>query len=96
MIVSYFSFMIWWQLNLTTITKNINKNIIAVFGFAATTTMNLAYWFFALSYLAISYTIEDIIKKKTKSTYYYHLNTLNIIVCLFNVIVPTVVWVFRV
>ena len=63
-------------------------------NFTIETTFNLAHWFFAFSYLALSYRMELTAKKLPADTYNCRLNTLNILVCLFNVILPAIVWIY--
>ncbi len=62
--------------------------------FTANTTFNLAFWFFAFSYLAISCRLELIAKKLPEDTHNYRLNTVNIVVCLINVAVSAIYWIY--
>jgi hypothetical protein len=62
--------------------------------FTFNTTLNLAHWVFAFSYLALSYQLELISKKMHENTHNCRLNTVNIIFCLVNVAIPAMVWVF--
>ncbi len=54
----------------------------------------MAHWFFAFSYLVLSYRIELTVKKLPKNNHNCWLNTVNIIVCLFNVALPAIVWIY--
>ena len=63
--------------------------------FTSFTTFDLAHWFFAFSYLVLSYRIELTAKKLPLDIYNCLLNTVNIIVCLFNVVVPAIVWIYN-
>jgi hypothetical protein len=62
-------------------------------GFTSNTTFNLAYWLFAFSYLALSYRMELTAKKLPEDTHNCRLNTVNILVCLLNVIVTVIYWI---
>jgi hypothetical protein len=62
--------------------------------FTTVTTFNLAHWVFAFSYLALSYRLELISKNLPENTHNCRLNTVNVIVCLFNVAMPAMFWVF--
>ena len=57
-------------------------------------TFNLAHWVFAFSYLVLSYRIELIKNNLPVETYSRQINTANILVCAFNVIVPVIAWLF--
>jgi hypothetical protein len=57
------------------------------------TTFNLAHWLFAFSYLALSYRMELTAKNLPADTHNCRLNTVNILVCLFNVIVTAIYWI---
>ena len=70
------------------------NNILQACDFTLNTTFNLAHWFFAFSYLVLSYRMELTAKKMPEDTHNCSLNTLNILVCLFNVIVPVIVWIY--
>ena len=63
-------------------------------NFTGNTTYNLAHWVFAFSYLALSYRLELISKGLPENTHNCRLNTVNAIVCLVNVAIPAMVWVF--
>ena len=65
-----------------------------VCNFIANTTFNLAHWIFAFSYLALSYRLELISKDLPENTHNCRLNTVNVIVCLVNVAITAMVWVF--
>ncbi len=64
--------------------------------FTSNTTFNLSHWFFAFSYLVLSYRLELRAKKMPEDTHNCLLNTVNIIVCLFNVAVSVIVWIYGV
>jgi hypothetical protein len=68
--------------------------MIQAFEFTSFTTFNLAHWFFAFSYMVLSYRIELTAKKLPADTYNCRLNTVNALVCLFNVVVPAIVWIY--
>ena len=55
----------------------------------------MAHWVFAFSYLALSYRLELISKDLPEDTHNRRLNTVNVIVCLFNVAIPAIYWVFN-
>ena len=63
-------------------------------NFTSATTFNLAHWVFAFSYLALSYRLELISKNLPEVTHNCRLNTVNVIVCLINVAIPAIYWVF--
>ncbi len=62
--------------------------------FTSNTSFNLAHWVFAFSYLALSYRLELISKGLPENTHNCRLNTVNAIVCLFNLAIPAMYWVF--
>ncbi len=64
--------------------------------FISLTTFNLAHWFFAFSYLVLSYEIEISKEKLPKETFRCLLNALNIVVCIFTLGVQAIIWVFAV
>ena len=68
--------------------------ILQACNFTANTTFNLAHWVFAFSYLALSYRLELISKNLPGDTHNCRLNTVNVIVCLVNVAIPAIEWVF--
>jgi hypothetical protein len=55
---------------------------------------NLAHWIFAFSYFTLSYRLELIAKGLPVDSHNFRLNLVNVIVCLFNVAVPAMVWIF--
>jgi hypothetical protein len=63
--------------------------------FTTNTTFNLAHWVFAFSYLALSYRLELISKSLPEDTHNCRLNTVNLVVCLVNVAIPAIYWVFN-
>ena len=71
----------------------VNKILGGCFFFADT-TFNLAHWFFAFSYLALSFRLELTSKALPGNTHNCSLNTVNITVCVFNVAIPAMVWGF--
>ena len=72
------------------------RQILNACNFTANTTFNLAHWVFAFSYLALSYRLELITKDLAENTHNRRLNTVNVIVCLVNVAVPAIYWVFEI
>ena len=62
--------------------------------FTFNTTFNLAHWVFAFSYLVLSYRLELISKDLAENTHNRRLNTVNVIVCLVNVAIQAMIWVF--
>ncbi len=70
------------------------KQILNACVFTSNTTFNLAHWIFAFSYLALSYRLELISKSLPEVTHNCRLNTVNVIVCLINVAIPAIYWVF--
>ena len=62
--------------------------------FTTKITFNLAHWIFAFSYLALSYRLELISKDLPENTHNRRLNTVNVIVCLVNVAIQAMIWVF--
>jgi hypothetical protein len=79
------------DLNLLKITSQIIQGCV----FIAFTTFNLAHWIFAFSYFALSYRLELIAKGLPEDTQNCRLNIANIIVCLFNLVIPAIVWLCR-
>ncbi len=73
---------------------NLSVQILQACNFTLNTTFNLAHWFFAFSYLVLSYRMEQTAKKLPADTHNCRLNTLNILFCLFSVIVPAIVWIY--
>ena len=71
------------------------NQILEACNFTLSTTFNLAHWVFAFSYLALSYRLELISKNLPEDTHNRRLNTVNVIVCLVNVAIPAMVWVFN-
>jgi hypothetical protein len=105
MIVSLISSIVAWQLCYTyndrLIKGGLNHYDLAVqilqaCFFTVNTTFNLAHWFFAFSYLILSYQMELTAKKLPADTQNCRLNTLNILFCLFNVIMPAINWIYTV
>jgi len=97
--------MLFYQLSYTYFDRDYNRDlnrpgfwvqIIYGFGFASLTTFYLAHWVFAFSYLALSYRVELVSKGMPEDTYNRRLNWLNAIVCLVNVAIPAIYWVFGV
>ncbi len=70
------------------------RQILQVCTFTGNTTFNLAHWIFAFSYLALSYRLELISKNLPQDTHNCRLNTVKVIVCLFNVVITAIYWVF--
>jgi hypothetical protein len=70
------------------------NQILRACNFTANTTFNLAHWVFAFSYLALSYRLELISKNLPENTHNRRYNTANLIVCLINVAMPAMIWVF--
>jgi hypothetical protein len=64
-------------------------------NFTTNTTFNLAHWVFAFSYLALSYRIELISKNLPEDTHNCRLNMVNVIVCLVNVAILAIDWLFN-
>ena len=56
-------------------------------------TFNLAHWVLAFTYLVLSYRMELTTKKLPADTHNCRLNTVNILFCLFNVIMPAIYWI---
>ena len=57
---------------------------------------NQAHWFFAFSYLVLSYRIELSVNRLPEDTHNCRLNAANIFVCLLNVALPLICWLFNV
>jgi hypothetical protein len=102
MILSLVASMVGWQLFYTYYDRDNNgdlkhpylaNQILQACDFTVNTTFNLAHWVFAFSYLALSYRLELISKSLPGVTHNRRLNTVNFIVCLFNVAIPAIVWV---
>ena len=70
-----------------------NQGFMACY-FTIVTTFNLAHWLFAFSYLVLSYRMELKIKGLPEDTHNCHLNTVNIVVCLLNVALPLISWIY--
>ena len=92
-----------WQLNYTETLRNYNgdlnhvdlaNQILQACGLTLSTTFNLAHWVFAFSYLALSYRLELFSKDLPENTHNRRLNTVNVILCLVNVAIPAIYWVF--
>ncbi len=58
------------------------------------TAFNLALWVFSFSYLALSYRLELISKNLPEVTHNCRIKTVNVIVCLINVAISAIFWVF--
>ena len=103
MIVSLIASIVYWQLNYTYTDKS-NKGdlknydlavqVLLSFSFTTNTTFNLAHWVFAFSYLVLSYQIELTAKNSPKDTYSRRLNIINFLVCLLNVVVTAIYWIY--
>ena len=72
------------------------RNMLQACYFISSTTFNLAHWFFAFSYLVLSYQIEITKEKLPEDTFSRLLNALNIVVCIFTLAVQAIIWVFAV
>jgi uncharacterized membrane protein AbrB (regulator of aidB expression) len=66
------------------------------FEFLSYATFNLAHWLFAFSYFVLSFRIEMTTKDLPEDTHKFRLVAVNTIVCLFNVAVPALVWIYSV
>jgi hypothetical protein len=64
--------------------------------FTSSTTFNLAHWLFAFSYFVLSYRIELITKDLPEDTYKSRLMKVNILVCLYTVVIPAIVWIYAI
>jgi hypothetical protein len=73
---------------------DLTEQILQACTFIATTAFNLAHWFFAFSYLVISYRVELTAKGLPDDTYNCRLNAVNTLVCLLNVVVPAICWIY--
>jgi hypothetical protein len=62
--------------------------------FTSNTSFNLAHWIFAFSYLVLSYRLELIAKGLPEGTHNCRLKAVNILVCLFNLAIPALYWVY--
>jgi len=103
LILSQIASIVYWQLTYTFADRfyngdlrhqNLARQIICACAFTSNTTFNLAHWLFAFSYLTLSYQLELISKELPVRKYSCPLNTVNAIVCLVNVAIQAVVWVF--
>ncbi len=74
--------------------SNLFHQFLEASEFISFTAFNLAHWFFAFSYLVLSFRIELTKNKLPEDTYNCRLNAVNIFVCLFNVIVPAIIWIY--
>jgi hypothetical protein len=61
--------------------------------FTYSTSYNLAHWFLAFGYLVVSFRIELKTKNLPEETHNCKLNTVNILVCLFIVVIPAISWI---
>ena len=61
--------------------------------FTTNTSFNLAHWFFAFSYWALSHRFELIAKGLPEDTHRCRLKTVNAIVCLLNFAITVAEWV---
>ena len=103
MILNLVAAIVSWQLWYTYNDRNYNgdlnhldlaNQILSACAFTTNTSFNLAHWIFAFSYLALSYRLELLSKGLREDTHNCRLNTVNAIVCLFNVAIPAIKWVF--
>jgi hypothetical protein len=70
-----------------------NQTVEASF-YISTVAFNLAHWFFAFSYLVLSYRIELLTNELPEDIHNCRLNVVNIVVCLFNVAIPAIAWIY--
>ena len=101
MIVSLIAAIVLWQLNYTLSNKiykddlNQPENLLMLACACISYTMfNMAHWTFAFSYLVLSYRMELTAKNLPEDTYNCRLNTVNILVILFTVVVSAIVCIF--
>jgi hypothetical protein len=73
---------------------DLTTQIVEACYFTIDTSFNLAHWLFAFSYLTLSYRLELSAKELPVCTHDCRLNTLNVVVCLFNMAVPAVNWIY--
>ncbi len=74
----------------------LGDELLQAFNFTSITKFNLAHWMFAFSYLVLSYRLELLAKGLPEDNYNCRFKTFNILVCLFNMGIPAVVWVYSV
>jgi len=74
--------------------KDVAKNILQTCNYATNTAFSLAHWLFAFSYFVLSQQMELTANNLPLDTYDCRLNTLNIVVCVFNVVVPAISWIY--
>jgi hypothetical protein len=69
---------------------DLTDQILQACGFISNTAFNLDHWFFVFSYLVISYRVELTARGITDDSYNCSLNAVNILVCLFNVVIHSI------
>ena len=102
MIISLIASIVYWQLAYTFYKASegfyeldlAEINILQSLRFTRNSTFNLAHWFFAFSYLVISYRMEVTAKRLPADTYNCRIYTLNILFSVLNVAMPAMVWFF--
>lgn len=103
MIVSQIAAIAYWQLTYTyndreftgtLYHRELGSQILQGLEFTSCVTFNLAHWIFAFSYFYFSYQLELAAKGMPEDTYNCRLTTVNILMCLFSVAVPAIVWIF--
>ena len=62
--------------------------------FTSCIVFNLAHWIFAFSHLVLSYRFKLIAEDLPEETYNCRLKTVNLIVCLINVAIQAIVWLY--
>lgn len=103
MIISQVSSIIGYQLDYTFNNKSLNDDLNNIYAasqlieasfFIASVSFNAGHWFFAYSYLVLSFQIELITNEMRADTYSRQLNFLNAIVIIFIVVVPAIAWIY--
>ena len=102
MILQLVSSIVLWQLFYTFVDRlykgdlkhyELANQITQACFYTTSTTFNLAHWFFAFSYFALSVRLELIAKGLPENSLNSRLNAANAIVCLFNVAIPAIFWI---
>ncbi len=76
--------------------QKLDHQILQGFENISYATFNLAHWLFAFSYLVLSYRVELSVKRLPEDIHNCRLNAANVFVCLLNVALPLICWVFNI
>ena len=79
-------------INEKTINIELYNQLIMASQFLIITTFNLAHWFFAYNYWALSWRIDLVSDRMPAEAYNFRLKIVNIMVCLLTVLMPVIEW----